>query len=159
MNDAVSPDATEGAIPPLHTLVPHQDAMCLLERVVDWNEQHIVLESSTHRALDHPLRREGRLHSVHLCEYGAQAMAVHGALIAQVASRRAAPGMLVSLRAVQFSRDYVEDLPHPLRIEAQRLHGDATSLQYSFRVLHDEEALCVGRAAVVLTAQDSQTDR
>jgi predicted hotdog family 3-hydroxylacyl-ACP dehydratase len=131
-------------------LIPHQGGMCLLERVIEWDERRIVLESDTHRSIENPLRRDGRLSAVHLCEYGAQAMAVHGALKAKASGGRAAPGMLVSLRAVSFTRDYVEDLPGALTIEADCLHSSETSLQYAFRVTHAGVVLAEGRAAVVL---------
>jgi predicted hotdog family 3-hydroxylacyl-ACP dehydratase len=132
-------------------LVPHQGGMCLLERVIEWDEQRVVLESITHRSATNPLRRDGRLSAVHLCEYGAQAMAVHGALKAKAAGGRAAPGMLVSLRGVRFARDYVDDLPGALTIEATCLQASEASLQYSFRVSHAGATLAEGRAAVVLT--------
>ena len=124
--------------------------MCLLERIVTWDDDRIVLESATHRAATNPLRENGRLRALHLCEYGAQAMAVHGALKAQAHGARAAPGMLVSLRGVQLTRDYIEDLPQTLEVTAQCLQASATSLQYTFRVTHAGELLAAGRAAVVL---------
>lgn len=133
--------------------------MCLLERVIEWSEERILLETTTHRALENPLRRDGRLRAIHLCEYGAQAMAVHGALRTRGAARQAAaetrpsaaaPGLLVSLRAVAFSRDYVEMLPGFLRVEAICLHATTATLQYRFRVSHADEILADGRAAVVL---------
>src|SRR5262245_6347674 len=124
--------------------------MCLLERVIDWDGRRIVLESTTHRSPTNPLRRDGRLSAVHLCEYGAQAMAVHGALKARASDGQAAPGMLVSLRAVSFARDYVDDLPGSLTIEAECLQASESSLQYAFRVTHAGVVLAEGRAAVVL---------
>ena len=135
---------------PLSSLIPHQGLMCLLERVVDWDEQSIRLATATHRSADNPLRANGRLRAVHLCEYGAQAMAVHGALKAQAAGGRAPPGMLVSLRAVSFDCDYIEALPGELRIEARCLHADDSSQQYAFSVSHAGATLASGRAAVVL---------
>lgn len=136
---------------PVSSLVPHQGSMCLLERVVEWDEQRIVLETATHRSPANPLRANGRLRAVHLCEYGAQAMAVHGGLRSTVSGVQPKPGMLVSLRAVQFSRDYIDDLPGDLRVEAVCLQADAASLQYRFRVTHGEEVIAEGRAAVVLS--------
>ena len=132
------------------SLVPHQGSMCLLEHVIEWDDRHVVLETATHRSPSNPLRSNGRLRSLALCEYGAQAMAVHGGLRGSVKPK---PGMLVSLRAVKFTRDYVEDLPGDLRVEAVCLQADAGSLQYSFVVRHGETLLAEGRAAVVL-AQD-----
>ena len=137
--------------PSIASLIPHQGGMCLLERVLEWDDQRIVLASTTHRSPDNPLRRDGRLSAVHLCEYGAQAMAVHGALKARARSGTAAPGMLVSLRSVTFMRDFVEDLEGELRVEARCLQAGEASMQYAFRVTHDQELLAEGRAAVVLT--------
>ena len=135
------------------SLVPHQGSMCLLEHVIEWDDRHVVLETATHRSPSNPLRSNGRLRSLALCEYGAQAMAVHGGRRGSVSGVKPKPGMLVSLRAVKFTRDYVEDLPGDLRVEAVCLQADAGSLQYSFVVRHGETLLAEGRAAVVL-AQD-----
>ena len=68
----------------------------------------------------------------------------------QQSREHAAPGMLVSLRDVTFTRDYIEDLPGSLRVEAHCLQASESSLQYDFRVTHDGELLAEGRAAVVL---------
>jgi predicted hotdog family 3-hydroxylacyl-ACP dehydratase len=135
---------------PISSLVPQQGSMCLLERVIEWDERHVVLETSTHRSPDNPLRANGRLRAVPLCEYGAQAMAAHGGLRGTVTGVKPKPGMLVSLRAVKFKRDYIDDLPADLRVEAICLQSDATSLQYSFRVTHGDTLLAEGRGAVVL---------
>ena len=130
-------------------LIPHQGGMCLLEDVIEWNDARIVLTTGTHRAADNPLRVEDKLRAVHLCEYGAQAMAVHGAL--KAAPDRAPPGMLVSLRSVTFGRDYIHDLAGLLRIEAVCLQATPTSQQYSFRITHGDDVVAEGRAAVLLT--------
>jgi len=135
----------------LSQLIPHQGGMCLLQTVLRWDDQLIALSTTTHRAADHPLRSNGRLRAVHLCEYGAQAMAVHGALKASARGHQAAPGMLVSLRSVELHCDYIDDLPEPLEVRAQCLQATDSSLQYSFEVLHRDQVLAQGRAAVVLS--------
>lgn len=133
----------------LAELIPHQDAMCLLERVIEWDPDGIVLATSTHRAVDNPLRREGRLRAIHLCEYGAQAMAVHGGLAARAAGRAARPGFLVSLRDVDLKADFIEHLDGELHVYARRLLESADSWQYSFEVKHGERTLATGRAAII----------
>jgi len=70
--------------------------MCLLDTVVGWDDERIHLETDSHRRADKPLRSDGVLRAVHLCEYGAQAMAVHGGLLAQRAGTVAAPGLLAT---------------------------------------------------------------
>lgn len=58
-------------------LIPHQGLMCLWQEVLEWDLERIVARSEGHRDPAHPLREGGRLHALHLCEYGAQLMAVH----------------------------------------------------------------------------------
>src|SRR5690349_21902309 len=130
-------------------LIPHQGEMCLLDRVVEWDAEHIVLATSTHRSPSNPLRLNGRLRAIHLCEYGAQAMAVHGGLCAQAEGRRAQPGFLVSLRDVSLHIDFIDQLDGELRITAQRLMEMSGSWQYAFTVEHGAATLATGRAAVV----------
>jgi predicted hotdog family 3-hydroxylacyl-ACP dehydratase len=130
-------------------LIPHQGAMCLLEHVVEWNAQSIRLTTATHTSSANPLRSAGRLRAVHLCEYGAQAMAVHGGLVAQATGGRAEPGLLVSLRDVKLYCDYIDTLTGELTVEAQRLLEGGGSWQYRFTVKHADTVLAEGRAAVI----------
>jgi predicted hotdog family 3-hydroxylacyl-ACP dehydratase len=130
-------------------LIPHQGPMSLLERVLDWDAERILLATATHRSPANPLRSCGRLRALHLCEYGAQAMAVHGGLLAQAAGARARPGLLVSLREVALRRDYIDDLPGELEVEARRLMESGGSWQYAFAVRHEGRLLAEGRAAVM----------
>src|SRR6187431_3077726 len=115
-------------------LIPHQGGMCLWEHIVEWDDTRIVLETATHRELDNPLRLDGRLRAVHLCEYGAQAMAVHGGLSARADGKEPQPGFLVSLRDVKLNVDYVERFDGELHVSAQRLLESPGSWQYSFEV-------------------------
>jgi predicted hotdog family 3-hydroxylacyl-ACP dehydratase len=131
-------------------LIPHAGSMCLLERVIEWTPERVMLATTTHRALDNPLRSGGRLRAIHLCEYGAQAMAVHGGLVAGAAGETGQPGLLVALRDVRLLVEYIDDLPGELVVEADRLHATPVSWQYRFRVLHAGKELVSGRAAVML---------
>ena len=131
-------------------LIPHQGAMCLLDTVVAWDDVRIHMRSGSHRDAANPLRSDGRLRALHLCEYGAQAMAVHGGLVARAGGGVAAPGLLVSLRAVELLVARIDDLPGLLDVHAERLLGGAGSWQYAFRVEHAGAPLASGRAAVML---------
>ncbi|GAA5068235.1 phosphotransferase [Lysobacter panacisoli] len=131
------------------SLVPHAGAMCLWDEVVDWDADTIRLRAHNHRDPAHPLRHRDRLHGVHLCEYGAQAMAVHGGLLARDAGEAMKPGMLVALRAVEIAVARIDDLSDALEVEAHRLlAGDAGS-QYRFSITCEGRVLAHGRAAVL----------
>lgn len=131
------------------TLVPHQGAMCLWDEVVEWQAARIRLRADNHRDPAHPLRSNGLLRAVHLCEYGAQAMAVHGGLRANGAAK---PGLLVALRGVALHVARIDDLPGALECEAEVLAEAETSQQYAFRIFHAGRLLAEGRAAVMLQA-------
>jgi predicted hotdog family 3-hydroxylacyl-ACP dehydratase len=132
------------------SLVPHQGDMCLWDAVLAWDARSIQLRAANHRDPSHPLRAAGQLRAVHLCEYGAQAMAVHGGLLAHATGGRAKPGLLVALRAVDLHVARIDDLPGDLACTADMLTDGDSSWQYEFRITHDGQLLAQGRAAVVL---------
>ena len=131
-------------------LIPHQGAMCLWEEVLDWDADGIRLRSHGHRDPAHPLRSGGRLRALHLCEYGAQAMAVHGGLLARAAGEVARPGFLVALRGVELHLARIDDLPGAIEARARKLIDACDSWQYDFALHHDGVLLASGRAAVML---------
>jgi predicted hotdog family 3-hydroxylacyl-ACP dehydratase len=134
----------------IEALVPHGGAMCLWDEVTAFDDARISLRAFNHRDAAHPLRSGGQLRAVHLCEYGAQAMAVHGGLLARRGAGVAPPGMLVALRDVTLHASRIDDLPGALEGEAEALALSATGQQYAFRVSHAGVLLAEGRAAVVL---------
>jgi predicted hotdog family 3-hydroxylacyl-ACP dehydratase len=133
-------------------LIPHAGAMRLLDHVLDWNDKTLHAIAERHGAHDHPLRDASRLHAVHLAEYGAQAAAVHGALLAMAqGDARMRPGRLVSLRDVQWTAEYVDLSSGPLDVHAECLFADSSGAQYSFRIEQRGQRLASGRVAVIYT--------
>lgn len=131
-------------------MIPHQGAMCLWDAVTGWDDARIRLRSAGHRDPAHPLCSDGRLRAVHLCEYGAQAMAVHGGLRGAAAGSAPKVGFLVALRDVHLHANRIDDLPGDLEGEAELLADSAASQQYAFRLYHAGALLAEGRAAVML---------
>lgn len=129
-------------------LIPHQGAMCLWDRVDAWDDTRIRLSTVSHLRADNPLRADGGLRAVHLCEYGAQAMAVHGGVLSRGGAAKA--GMLVSLRGVALHVTRIDDMEGELACEAELLAAGAGSQQYAFRIHCGERLLAEGRAAVIL---------
>lgn len=134
--------------------IPHKGSMCLLDRVIDWDDQRIICGARSHRDTDNPLRAQGRLASVCGIEYAAQAMAIHGALLAS-ASSDGAPraGYLTSVRSVSLAVARLDDLAEDLHVEAERLSGSDNTILYAFRVRSAERELIRGRASVILDAE------
>lgn len=131
--------------------IPHQGDMCLLDAVVDWSENAISCRAISHTDPANPLRAADRLGAATGIEYAAQAMAIHGALLA---GQDDAPrqGYLTSVRSVTLHVDRLDDLSGPLDVQAERLSGDANNILYQFSVGHAGRCLIEGRAAVVLDA-------
>lgn len=131
--------------------IPHQGSMCLLDAVQEWSDSAITCRASSHADPANPLRAEGRLGAANGIEYAAQAMAIHGAL---VAGDDAAPrqGYLTSVRSVSLHVARLDDLPGELDVHAERLSGDANNILYQFSLSHAGRCLLEGRAAVVLDA-------
>jgi predicted hotdog family 3-hydroxylacyl-ACP dehydratase len=87
-------------------LIPHQGAMCLLDRVAGWTARAIDCTAVSHLAPDNPLRRNGRLGAVACIEYGLQAACLHGALTGGGAQPA---GYLAALRDVRLRCDRLDD--------------------------------------------------
>lgn len=135
-------------------LIPHAGAMCLLDEVVAWDGESIHARTRSHARGDNPLRSDGKLRALHLAEYGAQAMAIHGGLRARAQGEVAAPGYLVSLRDVELAVARIDDIADALDVHAQRLLAGDGHWQYEFRVEHAGCVLARGRAAVIAPSSD-----
>jgi len=121
--------------------IPHAGAMCLLDRVIDWDGHHIQCEADRHRDADHPLRERGGLPVWAAIEYAAQAAAVHGALLLDTASPRA--GVLGKLANVRPACEWLDRVASPLVIDATLLHSDRGGGIYAFEA-HGDGAMLIG---------------
>jgi predicted hotdog family 3-hydroxylacyl-ACP dehydratase len=137
--------------------IPHQGSMCLLDRVLEWDDNRILCAATSHRAGDNPLRARGRLSAACGIEYAAQAMAVHGALClvgAGGAAVEGAPvprmGMLTSVRGVDLNVSRLDDIAADLVVQAERVSGNHNAIVYEFVLRTEERILVSGRATVIL---------
>src|SRR5437764_11584120 len=143
--------------------IAHKGRMCLLDEVLSWDAAGIRGRSATHRSANNPLRLHGRLGAACGIEYAAQAMAVHGALIAASAplastvatsvrgSIGSSVGYLASVRNVSLRVERLDDLEADL-IAAERLTGDGRTVLYEFSVSSGRLQLLSGRASIVFDA-------
>lgn len=130
--------------------IPHAGRMCLLDAMLAWDEQRIECLATSHLAPDNPLRSRSGLQAACAIEYAAQAMALHGGLVAPAGAGPQA-GYLASVRGVRLAVARLDELPGPLRVRAQRLAGDERQVMYAFELdCAPLGRIAEGRATVVL---------
>jgi predicted hotdog family 3-hydroxylacyl-ACP dehydratase len=130
----------------IERLVPHAGAMCLLDAVTAWDASHIACSSAAPGPA-HPLAREGGVPAVAACEYAAQAVAVHGALLDGVQDAR--DGMLAKLADVELRVPFFP--PGAVTVRAELLGRLAAGCLYAFDVASPGQAVASGRLIVAFT--------
>jgi predicted hotdog family 3-hydroxylacyl-ACP dehydratase len=129
--------------------IPHRGSMCLIDAVVNWSSERISCRSGGHRAADHPLRVHGRLGVACGIEFAAQAMAVHGALLADASDAKPLAGFLASVRGVRLHVVRLDEVQSDLICNALRIAGDQATTLYEFELRSSTMRLISGRATVV----------
>jgi predicted hotdog family 3-hydroxylacyl-ACP dehydratase len=136
--------------------IPHHGRMCLLDTLLACDDDGLRCETESHRDADNPLRAAGRLGAACAIEYAAQAIALHGGLLAASASpamtAQAQLGLLAAVREVQLHVATLDELPAALVVECHKLEHDARTLLYRFTVTSAGAAVAAGRATIVLGA-------
>ena len=136
-------------------LIPHDGLMCLLDKVSEWDDKRIVCSSGTHRNADNPLRSGRGLPVTALIEYGAQAMAIHGGILAKSENRKILGGYIAALRNVSIaSVADVSSINISLRVEAIMQMSSGGNMIYDFTVKADQQRLVSGRATVVAVSNN-----
>jgi predicted hotdog family 3-hydroxylacyl-ACP dehydratase len=132
--------------------IPHQGSMCLLDHVETWGEERISCRANSHRSVDNPLRARGQLAAACGIEYAAQAMAVHGALLAPNDGAPRA-GYLVSVRGTRLHVPRLDDIAADLEVTAICITRNENNILYAFTIRAAEKLLLEGRAAVIVNAE------
>ena len=133
----------------LCSLIPHSFDMCLLDHVESWDNDNITCNSNSHLLKTNPLRRKKNLSSIHLLEYAAQAMAVHGGLHDREQGKTMTEGYLAALRDVKMNLCNLDEIQVELQIKAKRILSQGGNMIYSFAVSSGDIELVSGRATVV----------
>ncbi len=132
-------------------LIPHEGNMSLLDSVEKFDENQIICLSSTHKQKNNPLRESSRLGCVNGIEYGAQAIAVHGGLMAQENNYELPrSGFLVQVKELEFTDCDLSALPGDLTIQAQPILFDQSSMIYTITIEHKHDKLMQGRLMIVI---------
>lgn len=134
----------------IRSLIPHAGAMCLLDSVAAWTADAITCTATSHLDPANPLRRSGTLSALCGAEYGLQAAALHGALLAGGTLQPA--GFLATLREVELLWPRLDDAGHGrLTVEARRERQEASGLIYAIALLAQSgRPLLRARGAIAL---------
>jgi predicted hotdog family 3-hydroxylacyl-ACP dehydratase len=121
--------------------------MVLLSQVEWWDDAALECTATSHLADANPLRRFGRLSSLCAIEYGAQAIAAHGALLA---SGPPDPGFLVSVRDFELWAVTIDEVGPVLAIRAHAVRRDGRGAIYDVSVGSPSTPVAAGRIGVLL---------
>ncbi|EPC03289.1 hypothetical protein L861_17250 [Litchfieldella anticariensis FP35 = DSM 16096] len=136
----------------IYARLPHAGPMQLLDAVLSWNDDSIRCLTASHVDDANPLHQGHSFSRMHLLEYAAQAIAVHGSLLDPDG-----PGKLVYIAAF---RD-VDLAPAPLpQITETLLDVRATQLAampdgslYAFSVISSSTVIAQGKATVAIAGE------
>jgi predicted hotdog family 3-hydroxylacyl-ACP dehydratase len=128
-------------------LIPHQGAMCLLDRVLDWDADRIACAARSHLDPANPLRRAGGLAMLCGAEYALQAAALHGAL----RDGRAQPaGYVAALRDLVLHAARLDDPAWgELRVAARLERREGAGMVYALAVRTEDGAPLLDARAVI----------
>ena len=146
------------ALPDIKSLIPHAGSMCLLNRVVMFDDTRIVCHASSHRDLNNPLRHNHQLSAQAGIEYAAQAVAAHGSLLAKQNGEASSPprgGMIAVLTDISWHVDRLDTLAADLIVSAEKLADLPQGLNYLFTLstnseLADQQTLLEGELIISL---------
>jgi len=137
MNEPVDPGA----------LLPHRGPALWIERVVSWSREGLVCAGRIPSA--HAAIRRGAAPSFVVVELGAQAAALHEALLAEGAAREEAatrPGYVVRIRGLELDRSTVA-AESPLEARVRSDGGAGPLALYRMEILAEGSPVARGRVA------------
>jgi predicted hotdog family 3-hydroxylacyl-ACP dehydratase len=133
----------------IEAIIPHAGGMCLLEQVLSYSAEEIVCRTRSHLDANNPLKNDGKLSKMHLIEYGAQAVAVHGGLLEQ-SLEAGAPrlGYIATVKSVEWG--VFEPLTDFLEVTATVVIANEMSKLYEFCATDAElKKVCTARVMVI----------
>jgi predicted hotdog family 3-hydroxylacyl-ACP dehydratase len=134
----------------LAALLPHQGAMCLLDKVVSWDATTLTALATSHQSTTNPLNQGNHLLAHCGVEYAAQAAAVHLAVKAlQQSLTVPQKGYLAAVNQLQWQSPYLEYLG-PLTIQVEQLVAQTRGCIYYFNISADNQSQVSGRFSLAL---------
>ena len=139
--------------------IPHAGRMCLLDRVLHWDERNIRCSAVSHRDADNPLRDAEGLSTLAAIEYAAQAAAVHSALLHGAGLDAAGvprSGVLAAVKNVTATRQWLHEIAEDIVIETNLLHSDPAGGIFTFAAFAGEERILSGQFTLMYINQTNE---
>lgn len=135
----------------IEELIPHTGSMCLLDSVARWDDQSIECLTASHRRQDNPflLDSAGTMDATFLVEYGAQAAAVHAALLQQGMAGQGT-AYLGAIKKLNFFQRQVDLSIDHLIIKARCELNTTEGAIYQLDCSGGDEAIIAARVVLVL---------
>lgn len=130
-------------------MIPHAGTMCLLDAVDCWDENSIRCHSTSHHNSENPLRENGKLASITLVEYAAQAAAVHAGLV-DAGIGGTAKAFIGAIKSLKLHTQTVDDSIAVLNCSAQCSLQSAEGAIYELTVHGNDTLLMEARVVLVL---------
>jgi predicted hotdog family 3-hydroxylacyl-ACP dehydratase len=127
--------------------------MCLLERLIAWDQQQIFASSQSHRNPLNPLCKNDKLSAIHALEYGMQAIAIHGSLLHPEAATTIR--YLAALREVKLYVTRLDTIDTPLDIEAHCLLNQGDNSVYTLTISTLNKIIVTAQATIIKPQEDS----
>ena len=112
--------------------------MSLLDRVINWSVNSISCSTTSHRKPTNPLMSDGKLPSLCLIEYGAQAAAVHAALISTRVDEKGKPAYIGNLKNIEWFEEFVNPTYDEITVHATREASSSAGAIYHLEVMANE---------------------
>ena len=134
----------------IHELIPHAGNMCLLDRVVAYDDSAIECAAVSHRDSGNPLRHRGILPIHTGIEYCAQAIAIHGQLTSAGPSGTPRRGFLAVIMNTEWTVERLDDCVGELNVFAVKQVALQQGVTYTFELKHQGHTLLKGQTVVAL---------
>lgn len=133
----------------IERLIPHSGSMCLLDSVLQWDDDSITCSTASHRREDNPFYTNEELDSVALVEYGAQAAAVHAGLIQQ-GMGEGGTAYIGAVKNLQIHEATVDTAIDSLKIEARCILNNIDGAIYQIDCGATDRTIITARVVLVL---------
>lgn len=132
----------------IKALLPHGDAMSLLDQVESWDDLSIRCVTKSHLRQDNPIVTQEHRHSSLLIEYAAQAAAIHAGLLnSDLGECR--PAYVGAVKNIEIIESLIPNKDSALVVQAKAELLNSNGAIYGFIVESEKQSVISGKLVLV----------